>query len=47
MTLTYINRKTDELVNLITTSRTVLSSFAKAKTAKLGKQWITFPQELG
>ncbi|KFY40514.1 hypothetical protein V495_05387 [Pseudogymnoascus sp. VKM F-4514 (FW-929)] len=28
-------QKTDELVNLITTSRTVLSSFAKAKTAKL------------
>jgi hypothetical protein len=31
-------RKPDELVDLITTSRTVLSSFAKAKTAKLGTQ---------
>ena len=30
-------RKADELVELIKTSRTVLSSFAKAKTAKLGK----------
>jgi hypothetical protein len=29
-------RKADELVDLITTSRAVLSSFAKAKTAKLG-----------
>lgn len=29
-------RKPNELVDLITTSRTVLSSFAKAKTAKLG-----------
>lgn len=29
-------RKPDELVDLITKSRTVLSSFAKAKTAKLG-----------
>lgn len=30
------NRNTNELVDLITRSRTVLSSFAKAKTAKLG-----------
>lgn len=29
-------KKANELVDLITTSRTVLSSFAKAKTAKLG-----------
>ena len=31
------NRKAEELVDLITKSRTVLSSFAKAKTAKLGR----------
>jgi hypothetical protein len=31
------SRKSQELVDLITTSRTVLSSFAKAKTAKLGR----------
>lgn len=31
-----VDRKANELVDLITTSRTVLSSFAKAKTAKLG-----------
>lgn len=30
-------RNTNELVELVTKSRTVLSSFAKAKTAKLGK----------
>ena len=35
-TLLMIYRKSDELVDLVTTSRTVLSSFAKAKTAKLG-----------
>lgn len=29
-------RRANDLVDLITTSRTVLSSFAKAKTAKLG-----------
>lgn len=29
-------RNVDALVDLITTSRTTLSSFAKAKTAKLG-----------
>lgn len=29
-------RNTDQLVDLVTKSRTVLSSFAKAKTAKLG-----------
>jgi 26S proteasome regulatory subunit N6 len=39
--LTGFNRRVPELVNLITTSRTVLSSFAKAKTAKLGKPWGT------
>lgn len=31
------SRKSQELVDLVTTSRTVLSSFAKAKTAKLGR----------
>lgn len=31
-----IIRKANELVDLITSTRTVLSSFAKAKTAKLG-----------
>lgn len=31
-----VNRNTQELVELVTKSRTVLSSFAKAKTAKLG-----------
>lgn len=31
-----ITRKPKELVDLVTTSRTVLTSFAKAKTAKLG-----------
>lgn len=31
-----VYRKPQELVDLVTTSRTVLSSFAKAKTAKLG-----------
>jgi 26S proteasome regulatory subunit N6 len=30
-------KKTQELVDLVTTSRTVLSTFAKAKTAKLGR----------
>jgi hypothetical protein len=30
------SRKSQELVDLVTKSRTVLSSFAKAKTAKLG-----------
>lgn len=30
------NRNTQDLVELVTKSRTVLSSFAKAKTAKLG-----------
>lgn len=45
MAFAYINRKTDELVNLITTTRAVLSSFAKAKTAKLGKQQPTSPPE--
>jgi len=29
-------RRIDELAQLITTSRTVMSSFAKAKTAKIG-----------
>jgi 26S proteasome regulatory subunit N6 len=47
--LTGYNRKVNELVNLITTSRTALSSFAKAKTAKLGKPWTpsipSCPQE--
>ncbi|KAL3428181.1 PCI domain-containing protein [Phlyctema vagabunda] len=33
-------KKADELVELITTSRTVLSSFAKAKTAKLVRQLL-------
>lgn len=33
-----IRRNSKELVNLVTKSRTVLSSFAKAKTAKLGKE---------
>ncbi|KAI9746019.1 MAG: 26S proteasome regulatory subunit rpn6 [Claussenomyces sp. TS43310] len=33
-------RKTNELVDLITKSRTVLSSFAKAKTAKLVRQLL-------
>ena len=32
------NRKTAELSELIKTSRSTLSSFAKAKTAKLGKK---------
>ncbi len=32
-----VTRNTNELVDLVTKSRTVLSSFAKAKTAKLGK----------
>jgi hypothetical protein len=32
-----IYRNADALVELVKTSRTVLSSFAKAKTAKLGK----------
>lgn len=36
-----LDRKADELVDLITKSRTVLSSFAKAKTAKLGKSQIS------
>lgn len=31
-----VYRRANDLVDLITTSRTVLSSFAKAKTAKLG-----------
>jgi hypothetical protein len=31
------SRKANELVELVKTSRTVLSSFAKAKTAKLGE----------
>ena len=31
------HKKTDELADLVTTSRSTLSSFAKAKTAKLGK----------
>ena len=31
------NRKTEELADLVKTSRSTLSSFAKAKTAKLGK----------
>ena len=35
-----VSRNADELVELIKTSRTVLSSFAKAKTAKLGKNRI-------
>lgn len=30
------HRRTNDLVDLVTKSRTVLSSFAKAKTAKLG-----------
>ena len=34
-------RNADELVELIKTSRTVLSSFAKAKTAKLGENSIS------
>ena len=33
-------RRTDELAELITTSRTVMSSFAKAKTAKIGMSGI-------
>ncbi|KAH8763440.1 PCI-domain-containing protein [Hyaloscypha bicolor E] len=33
-------KKSDELVDLVTTSRTVLSSFAKAKTAKLVRQLL-------
>ncbi|KAI1205096.1 PCI-domain-containing protein [Annulohypoxylon truncatum] len=33
-------KKPSELVNLVTTSRTVLSSFAKAKTAKLVRQLL-------
>ncbi len=42
-----ISRKPDELVDLITKSRTVLSSFAKAKTAKLGKHEYTAFNVLG
>lgn len=34
-----VSRKPNELVDLITKSRTVLSSFAKAKTAKLGNKF--------
>lgn len=33
------DRNSKELVELVTKSRTVLSSFAKAKTAKLGNSW--------
>lgn len=33
-------RNTKELVELVTKSRTVLSSFAKAKTAKLGRELL-------
>ncbi|EGS23881.1 uncharacterized protein CTHT_0005900 [Thermochaetoides thermophila DSM 1495] len=35
-------RNTEALVGLVTTSRTVLSSFAKAKTAKLVRQLLDF-----
>ena len=31
------NKRTDDLAELVKTSRSTLSSFAKAKTAKLGK----------
>jgi len=34
-----VSRKPNELVDLITKSRTTLSSFAKAKTAKLGMKY--------
>lgn len=40
-----VEKKTQELVDLITTSRTVLSTFAKAKTAKLGRS-ISCPLDL-
>lgn len=39
------HRNTQDLVDLVTRSRTVLSSFAKAKTAKLGTAWIP-PQHI-
>lgn len=38
------SRNTQELVELVTKSRTVLSSFAKAKTAKLGTCIDGLPQ---
>ena len=34
------NKKPDSLADLVKTSRTTLSSFAKAKTAKLGKRAV-------
>jgi hypothetical protein len=40
MTLLTVSRKPNELVDLITKSRTTLSSFAKAKTAKLGTIYL-------
>ncbi|KAI1846574.1 hypothetical protein JX265_010693 [Neoarthrinium moseri] len=39
-------KKPNDLVNLITTSRTVLSSFAKAKTAKLVRQLLDLFQDI-
>lgn len=40
-------RRTGELAELIATSRTVMSSFAKAKTAKIGMWSGLFIGQLG
>lgn len=39
------NKKVDELAELVKSSRSTLSSFAKAKTAKLGQDHLLYLQE--